>query len=130
MILKLLLPHKLLIHKNQVSKVVLETSAGAYGLLPNRLDCAATLIPGILSFYSEQEGEVFVAVDTGVMIKTDKTILVSVHRAIVGSDLDELQNIVQQDFLNLDEEAKQVRAMMHKLESGFLHQFTRFNEKS
>lgn len=129
MILKLLLPHQLLIHQKDVSNLVIETRSGAYGLLPHRLDCVATLIPGILSFYSKQEGEKFVAVDEGVMIKTDNTVLVSVRKAIIGSNLDKLHDIVRQNFLRVDEQAKQVRALMNELESGFLHQFVRFHEQ-
>lgn len=37
-----------------------------FGLLPHRPDCVAALVPGILIYESDAEGEVYVAVDEGV----------------------------------------------------------------
>jgi len=42
----------------------------SFGLLPRRLDCVAALAPGILIYEDEAEGEVYVAVDDGVLVKT------------------------------------------------------------
>jgi len=69
-----------------VSRVVAETRAGSFGLLPRRLDCVAALTPGILVFETGAEGESYVAVDEGVLIKTGPNVIVSVRRAIAGSD--------------------------------------------
>jgi F-type H+-transporting ATPase subunit epsilon len=38
--------------------------------LPHRLDCVAALAPGILIYETEAEGEVYLAVDEGVLVKT------------------------------------------------------------
>ena len=53
-----------------MSRIVAETREGSFGLLPHRLDCVAALAPGILIYETEAEGEVFVAVDEGVLVKT------------------------------------------------------------
>jgi len=42
----------------------------------------AALAPGILIYETEVEGEVYVAVDEGVLVKTGPDVLVSVRRAL------------------------------------------------
>ena len=76
--LKILLPFQVFAEKSGVSRIVMETTEGAYGLLPQRLDCVAALVPGILTYETESEGEVFVAVDEGIMVKTGPDVLISV----------------------------------------------------
>lgn len=124
--LKILLPFQIFAEKTGVSRIVAETHAGSFGLLPHRLDCVAALAPGILIFETEAQGEVFVAIDEGVLIKTGPDVLVSVRRAILGADLGELRDTVEREFLTLDENEQMVRSVMAKLETGFLHRFARF----
>lgn len=126
--LKVLLPFQILIDNTEVSHIVAETSEGAYGFLPHRLDCVAALLPGILTFFNQQQGEVFVAVDEGILIKTGTNVLVSVRSAMIGNDLTQLRATVEKDFLALDEEAVQVRSIMAKLESNFLNRFVSFQQ--
>ncbi|HEA14921.1 MAG TPA: F0F1 ATP synthase subunit epsilon [Pseudoalteromonas prydzensis] len=127
--LKLLLPSQIFIDKTDISNIIVETSSGSYGLLPHRLDCVAVLTPGILTFSTIAEGEIFVAVDEGVLVKTGLDVLVSVRNALVDSDLTKLRAAVEQDFLAINEQALQVRAVMAKLESGFLHKFVSFKQQ-
>ncbi|MGO2130122.1 F0F1 ATP synthase subunit epsilon [Pseudoalteromonas sp. SR41-4] len=127
--LKLLLPSQVFIDKTDISNIIVETSSGSYGLLPHRLDCVAVLTPGILTFSTIAEGEIFVAVDEGVLVKTGLDVLVSVRNALVDSDLTKLRAAVEQDFLAINEQALQVRAVMAKLESGFLHKFVSFKQQ-
>ncbi|MGE0113407.1 MAG: F0F1 ATP synthase subunit epsilon [Steroidobacteraceae bacterium] len=121
--LKILLPFQLFAEKADVRRMVAETREGSFGLLPHRLDCVAALVPGILIYETDSEGEVFVAVDEGVLVKTGHEVLVSVRRALVGTDLARLRDAVEQEFLTLDEHAQSVRSVMAKLETGFLHRF-------
>ncbi|MEO7728300.1 MAG: F0F1 ATP synthase subunit epsilon [Burkholderiales bacterium] len=121
--LKILLPFKVFAEKTDVMRVVAETRAGSFGLLPHRLDCVAALAPGILIFETAAEGEVCMAVDEGVLVKTGADVLVSVRNAIEGTDLDQLRAAVEREFLNRDEQEKSVRSVMAKLESGFIRRF-------
>ena len=68
--LKILLPFQIFAEKTGVSRIVAETREGSFGLLPHRLDCVAALAPGILIYETTSDGEVFVAVDEGVLVKT------------------------------------------------------------
>ena len=121
--LKILLPFQVFTDKTGVSRIVAETCDGSFGLLPHRLDCVAALTPGILTYETESEGEVFVAVDEGVLVKTGPDVLVSVRRALVGADLGKLRDAVEKEFLTLDADEQRVRSVMAKLETGFLRRF-------
>ncbi|MBW6493491.1 MAG: F0F1 ATP synthase subunit epsilon [Burkholderiaceae bacterium] len=127
--LKILLPHKIFAEKTGVSRIIAETPEGAFGLLPHRLDCVAALAPGILVFETEAEGEVCLAVDEGILVKTGADVLVSVRNAIGGMDLGRLHEAVKREFLNLDEQEKSVRSVLAKLESGFMHRFAEFHRE-
>ena len=121
--LKILLPFKVFADKSGVSRIVSETHAGSFGLLPLRRDCVAALTPGILIYETAAEGEVFVAVDGGVLVKTGPNVLVSVRRAIKGADLGQLRQALEDEFLALDAQEQNVRSVLTKLETGFLSLF-------
>ena len=121
--LKILLPFEIFADETGVLRMVAETRGGSFGILPRRLDCVAALAPGILTFETAAQGEVFVAVDEGILVKTGADVLVSVRRAIIGADLAQLRQAVEQEFLTLNEHEQNVRSVMAKLETGFLRRF-------
>lgn len=124
--LKILLPFQVFADESDVKRVVAHTLAGSFGILPHRLDCAAALAPGILTYETEADGEVFVAVDQGVLVKAGADVLVSVRHAIGGADLDDLQEEVQTQFLTVNEHEKTVRAVLSRMESGFIRRLMEF----
>ena len=127
--LKVLLPFQVFAEKTDVARIVAETREGSFGLLPHRLDCVAALVPGILIYQTESGGEVLVAVDEGVLVKTGADVLVSVRRAISGTDLGQLHAAVAKEFLTLDENEQSVRSAVAKLETGFLQRFAKFQHE-
>ena len=127
--LKILLPFQVFAEKASVSRIVAETREGSFGLLPHRLDCVAALTPGILTYELEGQGDVYVAVDQGVLVKTGPDVLVSVRRALGGTDLGHLRDAVAQEFLTLDEHEQSVRSVMAKLETGFLRRLATFQHE-
>jgi len=118
--LKVLLPFQIFAEKTGVSRIVVETRQGSVGLLPHRLDCVAALSPGILTYSSESDGEVFVAIDEGVLVKAGQDVLVSVRRALGGADLGQLREAVERDFLALDEREQTMRSMLTKMEADLI----------
>lgn len=124
MTLKVLVPFAVFADWREVVSVVAETAEGSFGLLWHRRDCAVVLAPGILICESRADGESYVAVDAGVLIKTGADVLVSVRRAIGGTDLVELREAVKTEFLSIDEQELGVRAVLAKLETRFLRRLS------
>ena len=125
--LKVLLPYQVFAEIDEVSRIVAETPQGSFGLLPHRLDCVAALEPGILTYQTKTEGEIYIAVDAGILVKAGADVLVSVRNAIGGTDLGKLREAVAREFVNLDENERQVRAVLARLESGFVRHFTEYH---
>ena len=127
--LKILLPFEVFAEKSGVLRIVAERREGAFGLWPHRLDCVAALTPGILTYETEEEGEVYVAIDEGVLVKTGLEVFVSVRNAITGTDLGQLHESVEREFLSLNEQEQNIRSVIAKMESGFILQFAEFQHE-
>lgn len=127
--LSILLPFRVFAQENRVSRIVVETTGGSYGLLPRRLDCVAALTPGILTWENEGGEEFYVAVDSGLLAKTGPDVLISVRGALGGSDLEQLREAVQDQFSATDDLEQGVRSIMTKLETGFLRRFAEFRHE-
>ena len=126
--LKVLLPSQIFAEKSAVARIVAETSEGSFGLLPHRLDCVAALAPGILSYQTAAAGEVFVAVDEGVLVKAGDVVRVSVRRALRGTDLGQLRDAVRKDFAAQDAQTLALRTAMAQVEGGFLRRLARYEQ--
>ena len=121
--LKILLPFQVFADQPDVTRIVAQTPHGSFGLLPHRLDCVTALSPGVLTYATAAGGEVYLALDEGVLVKTGTDVLVSVRKAIGGTDLGRLHEAIKHEFLMLDAQEKNVRFVMAKLESGLIHRF-------
>jgi F-type H+-transporting ATPase subunit epsilon len=127
--LKILLPFRVFMEIKDVRRIVFETHEGFYGLLPQRLDCVAAVVPGIFT-YETGSGVNYLAVDEGVLVKAGPEVLVSVHNAIPGENLGKLRESVEKEYMGLDEKEKVARSTMAKLESGFIRILEKFRKGS
>ena len=120
--LKVLLPSHILVDK-EVIKVIAEAENGSFCLLPRHIDFAASLVPGLLFFVTDQGVEQFLAVDEGVLIKCGSEVLVSTRNAVIGPDLGILKQTIQKQFVELDDREKISRSALAKLEANFVRRF-------
>lgn len=127
--LTILLPFQVFAKAADVTRIVVDTTSGSLGILPQRLDCVAALEPGILSYETESNGEIFVALDEGILVKTGGDVSVSARRAHSGSDLAQLQDTVEQEFQKADQSEQDIRSAMEKLETGFIRRFATFQNE-
>ncbi len=125
--LKILLPYKSFIELKNVKRIVAETSGGSYCFLPQRLDCVAALVPGVFCY--ETDTIHYIAIDEGMLVKTGPQVLVSVRNAIGGNDLGKLHELVEKEFIDLDDQEKSVRTVMAKLESGLIQSMEKFRKE-
>jgi F-type H+-transporting ATPase subunit epsilon len=127
--LKILRPFDVFLDKRNITRIVAESAQGSFGILPRRLDCVAPLVPGILTYQAENEDEIYVAIDQGILAKTGPQVLISVRDAILGTDLSQLRQAVQREFLELDETQQRDRFVMKRMESGFLRHLETFHHE-
>jgi len=127
--LRILLPFQVFAETAGVTQIIAETQAGSFGLLPNRLDCVAALTAGILVIETEGDQETYLAIDEGLLVKTGGDILVSVRNAISGTGLGDLREAVEREFLTLNEHEQSVRAVLARMESGFIRRFMDFHHE-
>lgn len=109
--------------EQQVRKVVAEAPDGSFCLLPQHIDCAAALVPGLLGYQDLEGREVFLAVDEGTLVKAGDRVWVSVRHAMGGTDLGRLRETVQREFEKVDEGEKAARSAVTKIEAGFIRRF-------
>ena len=124
--LRILLPFGVFAEEADVLGVVADTTDGSCGLLPHRRDCVAALVPGILTYEAKDRGPVYVGIDQGVLVKAGAQVTVSVRRAIGGSDLGQLKDAVERDFLKLDEQERNVRTAVAKVEGTLMGRLAEF----
>jgi len=119
--LKVLLPDKIFLDV-EVDKINAEAENGAFTLLPRHVDWVASLVPGILSYQSDDK-ESFLALDEGVLVKCGSEVLVSVRNAIAGENLGNLRQTVEEKFQELDEREKKARSILARFEADFIRRF-------
>ena len=121
--LRILLPFGVFASVTDVTRIVVMTPTGSFGLLPHRLDCATLLSPGLMSYSTSKAGEIHLAIDAGVLVKTGADVVVCARHAIAGADLGHLRHAVEREFINLGEQEKTTRTRLAQLESGLLRRF-------
>ena len=120
--LKVLLPSEVLLNE-QSRKVIAEAENGSFCIEPRHVDFVAALVPGLLSFVNAQGEEVFLATDSGVLVKCGTEVSVSVLNAVRGTVLEELHTIVERHFRQLDEQERIARSAVARLEAGVVRRF-------
>jgi F-type H+-transporting ATPase subunit epsilon len=126
--LKILLPFRVFADTDHVSSITLETNEGSYGLLPDRLDCVAALIPGIFTYVIPPDSPHYLAVGAGILVKAGRQVLVSVRNAVGGEGLGQLADTVKKEQAKIENNTGKVRAIMEKLEGGFIFTFDKFRK--
>lgn len=58
------------------------------------------------------------ACDSGVLVKDNATVLLSVRRAVISDNLEELSRTIKEEFKKDEESRKTVNAAMARLEVG------------
>ena len=125
--LKIVLPTEILLD-TEVAKVIAEAENGAFCLLPRHVDFIAALAPGLLMYASLSGREEYLAVDAGVLVKCGEEVLVSTRHAVRGGDLGQLKQIIDAEFLRIDEREAMARAILSKLEADTVRRFVKLGE--
>ncbi|MDU8946382.1 F0F1 ATP synthase subunit epsilon [Ovoidimarina sediminis] len=106
-----------------VRRIVAEGPDGRFGMLPRHIDFVTALVPGILLYETEAGAERFVAVNSGTLVKSGDEVLVAVRGAVEGDDLGELRKRVESEFRQHDEQERDARAALARLEASMVRRF-------
>ena len=100
-----------------VSQVTLDAVDGFFTLKPKHIDFIDVLKAGIIT-YKKDNKDFFIACNHGVVVKKGDEVSISTPLAILGENLEELKKKIVIDFQNMEEERKEVRVSMARLEVG------------
>jgi F-type H+-transporting ATPase subunit epsilon len=117
--LSILLPDRVLL-SSQVTRLGGDAVNGSFVVLPRHIDFVTALVPSILYYQAEDRDPSFVAIDHGILVKRADSVWVSVLQAIAGDDLAHLDQIVEEEFHQLDERQKQAQTALTRLEVSFM----------
>ncbi len=120
--LQVLLPTEVLVDE-PVNKIIAEAINGEFCLLPRHIDFVAALVPGVLYFYTQSGVEHYAAIDEGILVKCGRDVAVSTLNGVRGSDISQLQMLVEERFIALDEQERRARSALVRLETGALRGF-------
>lgn len=117
--LKILLPTEVFL-ETEASKIVAEAGDGFFGLLPRHVDFVSALVPGIFTYWDKDENEIFIAIDSGLLVKYGQEVLVSTRNAVCGEDLDELETLIDETFYLIDEHDRTTRSAVARMEADLI----------
>ncbi|NGP76573.1 F0F1 ATP synthase subunit epsilon [Balneolaceae bacterium YR4-1] len=119
--LKIMTPEQIIADR-QVDKIIADGQNGFFCLKPRHVDFTSALRAGIFYYYIGEE-EFFTAIDSGILVKCGKEVLVSALNAISGKDLKELEELVKQKFVEVEETEQASVMALRNLEAELVQHF-------
>ncbi len=129
MTLKVLMPITVLVEET-ANKIIAEAVNGYFCLRPRHIDFVAALVPDILTFYTPDDVEQFVAIDNGILVKCGQEVMISTLNGVRGTALEQLRDTVAERFLELDEHERMARTALARLEAGTIRRFIELETSS
>ena len=96
---------------------------GAFGILPNHVDFVTALVPSVLTLRLADGTEEIFGLDEGLLVKKGQDVSLSVLRGVRGDDLGSLKETVAARFVQMDEDEREARSAMSRLEANMVRRF-------
>lgn len=96
---------------------------GAFGILPNHIDFVTAIVPSVLTLQLTGGSEEIFGLDEGLLVKKGHKVDVIALRGVRGDDLETLQDTVEASFIQMDEEERQARSALSRLEANMVRRF-------
>ena len=97
---------------------------GAFGILPNHTDFVTALVPSVLTLRLADGSETIFGLDEGILVKKGHDVAISALRGVKGDNLESLKDTVEDSFVQMDEDERQARSAMSRLEANMVRRFT------
>jgi F-type H+-transporting ATPase subunit epsilon len=107
-----------------------EAADGAFGILPNHVDCVTALVPSVLLVTQPDGRERFFGIDEGVLVKRGPSVAVAVRRGVESDDLAGLRDSIGPRFAGLEDEERVARAALTRLEADMVRRFASLRKPS
>jgi F-type H+-transporting ATPase subunit epsilon len=120
--LKVQIPGEIFIDE-PVQKIIAEAQNGYFCLEPRHIDFVTALVPGLITYLTENGSERLLASDEGILVKCGNEVLISTFSAVLGQKLETLQEMVANYLENKTEEESLARAATARLEAGIVRRF-------
>jgi F-type H+-transporting ATPase subunit epsilon len=109
--------------EGRAEKITAVAPNGAFGILPNHIDFVTALVPSVLTLRQSNGSEEIFGLDEGLLVKKGDRVVVVALRGVRGDDLSTLENTVEASFIQMDEEERQARSALSRLEADMVRRF-------
>jgi F-type H+-transporting ATPase subunit epsilon len=96
---------------------------GAFGILPNHVDFVTALVPSVMTLRLADETEEIFGIDEGLLVKKGGAVTVAILRGVHGDDLGTLEDTVEASFVQMDDDERQARSALSRLEANMVRRF-------
>ena len=101
----------------EAEKISFESLSGSRTFLPNHIDTVSALPPNIVSVRTTAHKDIYLACTQGVLVKQGSQVLISVHKAVIGNDLNNLATLIKTEFAQDEDNRRQVNTAIARLEA-------------
>lgn len=123
MTVSLHLPSRMLF-KGEAVQLTAVAPNGAFGIQPNHIDFVTALVPSVLTLRLVDGSEAIFGVDEGILVKKGHVVNIAALRGVRGEDLNSLKETVEANFARMDEEERQARSALSRLEADMVRRFS------
>lgn len=109
--------------EGQATRLTAVAPTGAFGILPNHVDYVTPITPSVLTLQLVDGTEEIFGLDEGLLVKRGHRVTVVALRGVRGDDLDTLRDTVEASFIQMDEEERQARSALSRLEAHLVRRF-------
>ena len=120
-------PTRVVIDDPEVTALRAEDGSGGFGILDGHADFLTALTVSVVSWRAADGGQRFCAVRRGVLSATGgREVAIATRQALVGDDLDHLEQVVLAEFRQEIEAERKARAESLQLQMKAIRQIVRF----
>lgn len=111
------------LYQGQAAGLTAVAPNGAFGMLPNHIDFVTAIVPSVVTLRLLDGSEAFFGLDEGMLVKKGHNVTIAALRGVQGDALDSLQETVESSFIQMDEEERQARSALSRLEANMVRRF-------
>lgn len=124
--LNIFLPHTIF-YQVKAIKIIGEGLHGRFAILPKHADFVTPIVASVLMVHASDK-LIYIALDSGLLVKTNQQVKIVTRQAVLGDSLDQL-NIWLNEISDKESELeKEAKSALEKLEINAFKQFAKLND--